>query len=164
MPLPKETVYRLAKIVGLRLEDIGLENNLIHIRPNPARRRKNKTSERALPLVGYTRTTKNKALIHADGQWLFFQYIRAGHCHATHSSNALSKGIKKGFGAPQHQPKAYIQRPPEADIMRNGYDWQIGGWRSVGGVGARYSQGYGLDRIMVVMGTVIGNRKIYQST
>ena len=85
MPLPEEPVCRLAKIVGLRLEDVDLENDLIHIRPNPARRRKNKTSERALPLVGYTRTTMDKALIHADDQWLFPQYIKAGHCYATHA-------------------------------------------------------------------------------
>ena len=101
MPLPEETVCRLAKIVGLRLEDIDLENDLIHIRPNPARRLKNKTSDRALPLVGCTRTAINKALIHADNQWLFSQHIRAGHCQATHSSIALSKVIKKDFEGPQ---------------------------------------------------------------
>ena len=71
MPLPEETVCRLAKIVGLRLEDIDLENDLIHIRPNPARRLKNKTNERAMPLVDCTRTAMDKTLIHADNQWLF---------------------------------------------------------------------------------------------
>ena len=97
MPLPEEPVCRLAKIVGLRLEDVDLENDLIHIRPNPARRLNNETGERALPLVGCTRTAMDKALIHADDQWLFPQYIRTGHCHAAHSSNALNKGIKKNF-------------------------------------------------------------------
>ena len=36
MPLLGETGCRLAEIVGLRLEDIDLENDLIHIRPNAA--------------------------------------------------------------------------------------------------------------------------------
>ena len=40
MPLLGETGCRLAEIVGLRLEDIDLENDLIHIRPNSARRLK----------------------------------------------------------------------------------------------------------------------------
>ena len=32
---------------------------------------------------------------------------------------------------------------------------QIGGWRPVGGVGARYSQGYDLDQIRDLMGAVV---------
>ena len=40
MPLLGETGCRLAEIVELRLEDIDLENDLIHIRPNSARRLK----------------------------------------------------------------------------------------------------------------------------
>jgi len=53
MPLLGETGCRLAEIVGLKLEDIDLENDLIHIRPNSARRLKTRSSQRTLPLVGY---------------------------------------------------------------------------------------------------------------
>lgn len=45
MPLLGETGCRLAEIVGLRLEDIDLENDLIHIRPNAARRLKTPNSQ-----------------------------------------------------------------------------------------------------------------------
>ena len=63
MPLLGETGCRLAEIVGLRLDDIDLENELIHIRPNSARRLKNKTSERVLPLVGYAKLAMEQAQI-----------------------------------------------------------------------------------------------------
>ena len=63
MPLLGETGCRLAEIFGLRLDDIDLENELIHIRPNSARRLKNKTSERVLPLVGYAKLAMEQAQI-----------------------------------------------------------------------------------------------------
>ena len=53
MPLVGETGCRLAEIIGLRLEDIHLENDLIHIRPNSVRRLKTNNSKRTLPVVGY---------------------------------------------------------------------------------------------------------------
>ena len=55
MPILGETGCRLAEIVGLRLADVDLENDLIHIRPNPARGLKTRNSERTLPLIRYAR-------------------------------------------------------------------------------------------------------------
>ena len=46
MPLLGETGCRLAEIVGLKFEDIDLENDLIHIRPNSAKRLKSESSQR----------------------------------------------------------------------------------------------------------------------
>ena len=97
MPLLGETGCRLAEIVGLKLEDIDLENDLINIKPNSARRLKNKTSERVLPLVGYARNAMAQAISQADDEWLFPQYIKSGHCYATHASNAVNKWLKKDF-------------------------------------------------------------------
>ena len=97
MPLLGETGCRLAEIVGLRLEDIDLENGLIHIKPNSARRLKTRNSTRVLPLVGYARNALVQAMSLADDQWLFPQYIKAGHCYATHASNALNSWLKKEF-------------------------------------------------------------------
>ena len=98
MPLLGETGCRLAEIVGLRLEDINLDNDLIHIRPNSARRLKNKTSERVVPLVGYAKLAIEQALTQADDEWLFPQYLKVGHCYATHASNAVNKWLKRDFG------------------------------------------------------------------
>jgi integrase len=46
MPLLEETGCRLAEIVGLKLEDIDFANDMIHARPNSARRMKTRSSQR----------------------------------------------------------------------------------------------------------------------
>jgi len=150
MPLLGETGCRLAEIVGLRLEDIDLENDLIHIRPNSARRLKNKNSARVLPLVGYAKLAMEQALIQADDEWLFPQYIKAGHCYATHASNAVNKWLKKDFvGLTAHCLRhTFRNRLRAVECPMDMID-QIGGWRSVDGVGTRYGEGYGLAQLRV---------------
>lgn len=148
MPLLGETGCRLAEIVGLRLEDIDLENSLIHIRPNPARRLKTRNSTRTLPIVGYARIAMEYALIHANDEWLFPQYIKAEHCYATHASNALNKWLRKDFD----RMTAHCLRHTMRDRLRaiecpmDMID-QMGGWRSVGGVGIGYGVGYQLIQL-----------------
>ncbi|MDA8875502.1 tyrosine-type recombinase/integrase [Planktomarina temperata] len=143
MPLLGETGCRLAEIVGLRLEDIDLENDLIHIRPNSARRLKNKTSERVLPLVGYAKLAIEQALTQADDEWLFPKYIKSGHCYATHASNAVNKWLKRDFGGlTAHSLRhTFRDRLRAVECPMDMID-QIGGWRSVGGVGTNYGHGY----------------------
>jgi integrase len=143
MPLLGETGCRLAEIVGLMLTDIDLENDLIYIRPNSARRLKNKTSERALPLVGYAKLAVEQALSQSDDEWLFPQYIKSGHCYATHASNAVNKWLKRDFGGlTAHSLRhTFRDRLRAVECPIDMID-QIGGWRSVGGVGVSYGKGY----------------------
>ena len=78
IPLLGETGCRLSEIVGLRLEDIDLQNELILVRPNPVRRLKTRNSQRTLPLVGYAKLAMEKALRYSDGEYLFPRYIKDG--------------------------------------------------------------------------------------
>ena len=143
MPLLGETGCRLAEIVGLRLEDIDLENELIYIRPNSARRLKNRGSERVLPMVGYSQRAMELALKKTDREWLFPQYIKAGHCCATHASNAVNKWLKRDFsGLTAHSLRhTFRDRLRAVECPVDMID-QIGGWRSVSGVGVSYGKGY----------------------
>ena len=147
MPLLGETGCRLAEIVGLELEDIDMENELIHIRPNAIRRLKTRNSERTLPLLGYANKAMKLALKQADEKYLYPRYLKDGTCRATHASAALGKWLKKDFG-----PTAYSLRHTFRDRLRASacplemID-QIGGWSSIGAIGSKYGQGYDLDAV-----------------
>ncbi|MDA9900408.1 tyrosine-type recombinase/integrase, partial [Planktomarina temperata] len=147
MPLLGETGCRLAEIVGLRLEDIDLDNELLHIRPNSARRLKNKTSERVLPLVGYAKLAIDQVQIQAYDEWLFPQYIKSGHCYATHASNAVNKWLKKDFeGLTAHSLRhTFRDRLRAVECPMDMID-QIGGWKSITSIGNSYGRGFIMDQ------------------
>ena len=148
MPLLGETGCRLAEIVGLRLEDIDLDNELIHIRPNPARRLKTRNSQRTLPLVGYARAAMEEAIKWSDGDWLFPRYIKDEKCYATHASNSLNKWLKKDFdGLTAHCLRhTFRDRLRAVECPLDLID-QIGGWKSVSSIGNRYGKGYNAKRL-----------------
>jgi integrase len=148
MPLLGETGCRLAEIVGLKLEDIDLENDLIHIRPNSARRLKTRSSQRTLPLVGYAKLAMDQALKQADDTYLFPRYIRDEKCYATHASNALNKWLKKDFdGLTAHCLRhTFRDRLRAVECPMDLID-QIGGWKSIHSIGNGYGKGYDIERI-----------------
>ena len=144
IPLLGETGRRLAEVVGLRLEDI----DLIHIRPDPARRLKTKTSQRTLPLVGYGRLAMEEAMKWSDGDYLFPRYIKDGKCKADHASAALNKWLKKDFdGLTAHCLRhTFRDRLRAVECPMDMVD-QIGGWKSVGSIGNNYGQGYLMELV-----------------
>jgi integrase len=158
MPLLGETGCRLAEIVGLKLEDIDLENDLIHIRPNSARSLKTRSSQRTLPLVGYAKPAMEQALKQADDTYLFPRYIRDGKCYATHASNALNKWLKKDFdGLTAHCLRhTFRDRLRAVECPMDLID-QIGGWKSINSIGNGYGKGYRITSI----NTVLSKIKIY---
>jgi integrase len=155
MPLLGETGCRLAEIVGLKLEDIDLENDLIHIRPNSARRLKTRSSERTLPVVGYAKLAMVQTLNQADDTYLFPRYIRDGKCYATHASNALNKWLKKDFdGLTAHCLRhTFRDRLRSVECPMDLID-QIGGWKSVSSIGNSYGQGFRFKQIKIALSAI----------
>ena len=147
MPLLGETGCRLAEIVGLELQDIDMENELIHIRPNAIRRLKTRNSERTLPLLGYAKKAMKLALKHADDRYLYPRYLRDGTCRATHASNALGKWLKKDFGMTAHSLRHTFRDRLRASGCPLEMIDQIGGWSSIGTIGSKYGQGYELGAV-----------------
>lgn len=147
MPLLGETGCRLAEIVGLELQDIDMENELIHIRPNAIRRLKTRNSERTLPLLGYAKKAMKLALKQADDRYLYPRYLRDGTCRATHASNALGKWLKKDFGMTAHSLRHTFRDRLRASGCSLELVDQIGGWSSIGTIGSKYGQGYDLDAL-----------------
>jgi len=148
IPLLGETGCRLAEIVGLELQDIDMQNDLIHIRPNSIRRLKTRNSERTLPLVGYAKVAMQLALKQADDRHLYPRYLKEGTCRATHASNALGKWLKKDFdGLTAHCLRhTFRDRLRAVECPLELLD-QVGGWTSIGTIGSKYGQGYDLDAI-----------------
>jgi integrase len=146
MPLLGETGCRLAEIVGLELNDIDMDQELIYVRPNSNRRLKTRNSERTLPLVGYAKIAMEFAISKSDGKYLFPRYVRDGKCNADHASASLNKWLKKDFeGLTAHCLRhTFRDRLRAVECPLELID-QIGGWRSVSSIGARYGQGYSID-------------------
>ena len=147
MPLLGETGCRLAEIVGLELQDIDMENELIHIRPNLIRRLKTRNIERTLPLVGYAKIAMKLALDQADDRYLYPRYLKDGTCRATHASAALSKWLKKDFGMTAHSLRHTFRDRLRAFGCPLELIDQIGGWSSIGTIGSKYGQGYELNAV-----------------
>ena len=98
-----------------------------------------------LPFVGYAKLAIEQALAQADDEWLFPQYLKVGHCYATHASNAVNKWLKKDFdGLTAHCLRhTFRDRLRATECPLDLLD-QIGGWRSIGSVGSSYGTGYSI--------------------
>ena len=147
MPLLGETGCRLAEIVGLELQDIDVENDLILIRPNSIRRLKTPNSKRTLPLVGYAKEAMKLAVKEADDRYLYPRYLKDGICRATHASAALGKWLKKDFGMTAHCLRHTFRDRLRASGCPLELIDQIGGWSSIGTIGSKYGQGYDLEAV-----------------
>ena len=88
-----------------------------------------------------------QAMSQADDQWLFPLDSKSGHGYATHASNALNNWLKRDFGGlTAHSLRhTFRDRLRALECPMDMID-QIGGWRSVSGIGARYGEGYGLEQ------------------
>jgi integrase len=152
MPLLGETGGRLSEIVGLKIEDIDMDNDLIHIRPNAARRLKTRGSERTLPLVGYAKLAMLQALSQANEEWLYPRYMKTSKCNANSASASINKWLKRDFdGLTAHCLRHTMRDRLRALECPMDMIDQIGGWRSVTTIGVGYGKGYSLEAIRAFM-------------
>jgi len=148
MPLLGETGCRLSEVVGLRVEDIDMDNGLIHIRPNAARRLKTRGSERTLPLVGYARLAMLQALSQANEEWLYPRYMKTGKCNANSASASINKWLKRDFdGLTAHCLRhTFRDRLRATEVPLEAID-QLGGWSSLATIGSGYGKGYSIEHL-----------------
>ncbi len=150
VPILGETGARLAEIVGLRLCDVDLDNQLIRITPHPARRLKTRGSERQVPLVGAAleaaRQLKDRR--NDTDEFLLPRYKRDGLILATHASNAVNKWLKRRYGGLTAHSLRHTMRD-RLRVVNAPIDLvdQIGGWSSVKSVGVGYGAGYSQDHV-----------------
>ena len=153
-PILGETGCRLAEIVGLRIEDVDLDDRVLHIRPNDKRRLKTAGSERSLPLNHTACLALSMALEYADDEWMFPRYIKEDGCYATHASNALAKWTKRRWGLTTHSLRhTFRDRLRAAEVPLEAID-QIGGWSSISSIGSSYGKGYTVDHLRRYMDQV----------
>ncbi|MDB0052998.1 tyrosine-type recombinase/integrase [Ascidiaceihabitans sp.] len=156
MPILGETGCRLAEIVGLRLDDIELNEALIQIRPNYARRLKTRNSIRTLPLLGYARMAIEQAKRQSDGEWLFPRYIKDGLCRADNASAALNKWLKKDFeGLTGHSLRHTMRDRLRAVNCPMDMIDEIGGWKSVTSIGNSYGRGFKMEQHHQYLGKIM---------
>ena len=148
MPILGETGCRLGEIVGLRVEDVDLEQDVIHIRPHALRRLKTTGSERSLPLVGHARTAIRQVMEQSEHGVLFPRYLRPEGMKTDHASCALSKWLKNRFGSLTAHCLRHTMRDRlrEVEAPVELID-QIGGWSSSKTVGSSYGKGFATEHL-----------------
>ena len=68
--------------------------------------------------------------------------------HATHASNAVNKWLKKDFeGLTAHSLRHTMRDRLRAVECPIDMIDQIGGWKTVGGVGVNYGKGHAIDQL-----------------
>ncbi len=148
LPILGETGARLAEIVGLRWEDVNLDDGVVRIVPHPYRGLKTRGSEREVPLVGDALRAMLALANNRDGgDFVFSRWLRPEGFASTHASNTLNQFLSSRYAG----LTCHCFRHTMRDRLRNaGAPMElidnIGGWSSAGGVGVRYGYGFNLDR------------------
>ena len=132
-----------------------MEQEIIHIRPNSIRKLKTRNSKRTLPVVGYAKLAMTLILKHTNQQYLFPRYIKGGQCKADFASAALNNWLKKTFGGLTGHCLRHTMRDRlrAVECPLELID-QIGGWKAVSSVGAKYGNGYSLATLTQMLSKV----------
>lgn len=129
------TGMRVNEVLGLRREDISLDNDYpyLKLQKNPFRRLKTKNSKRIIPLVGEAYEAVKEAV--GSSEWLFEHYLdRAQNKFKNDSvSNAVNKRLRTLLG--DDSPSAHSFRHSMNTLLRNvdcpkDVREELLGWRS----------------------------------
>ena len=94
--LISDTGMRLSEALGLRVEDLQIENKVpyVSIEPNSARKLKTKSSKRQIPLVGLSFWAAQQIVKNVNDEFAFPHYTIKDYCHTNSASAALNKWLK----------------------------------------------------------------------
>ena len=143
--LVSDTGMRLSEAAGLYWSDVQLDDETPHIviQPNAHRRLKTASSERIIPVVGFSLWALKQAKAHATGPYVYPKYMKGTACSANSASAATNKWIKSLVNSDisMHSLRHSMRdRLRSAQCPTEVID-QIGGWSS-GSVGSKYGLGY----------------------
>ncbi len=152
--LLSDTGMRLSEALGLKIDDIKLNEEIPHINiiPNSARKLKTKSSTRQIPLVGASLWAANQISLNVKDKFAFSHYTNKQYCHTNSASAALNKWLK-----PRVPEKCVIHsfrhsmrdRLREINTSSEMID-QIGGWSNQS-IGKNYGSGYTLKNLLDAM-------------
>ncbi len=152
--LLSDTGMRLSEALGLKMEDIKLNEKIPHINliPNSTRKLKTKSSSRQIPLVGAALWAANQISLNVKDEFAFPHYTKKEYCHTNSASAALNKWLK-----PRVPKKCVIHsfrhsmrdRLREINTPSEMID-QIGGWSNQS-IGKNYGSGYTLKNLLEAM-------------
>ena len=79
---------RLSEALGLKIEDIKLNEEIpfINIMPNSVRKLKTKSSKRQIPLVGASMWAANQISLNVKNVFAFPHYTNKEYCHTNSAS------------------------------------------------------------------------------
>ena len=146
LALISDTGLRLSEALGLIKEDIVLDTEIPHliIQEHPWRKLKTASSERLVPLIGYSYWAAEQ-IMQIKGQFLFSNYTNVSKCNANSASAALNKWLKPRVpeGCVVHSFRHALRDRLRSVECPSDISDAIGGW-STSGIGHSYGDGYDL--------------------
>ena len=146
LALISDTGLRLSEALGLIKEDIVLDAAIPHliIHEHPWRKLKTVSSERLVPLIGYSYWAAER-IMQIGGRFAFPNYTSASKCNANSASAALNKWLKPRVpkDCVVHSFRHALRDRLRAVECPSDISDAIGGW-STSGIGHSYGDGYDL--------------------
>jgi len=146
--LISDTGMRLAEAAGLHVDDIVLgDEPYVYVRPHKWRSLKTDSSERKIPLVGYSLWAAQRVKSVAS-DYCFPRYVDGTKCNSNSASAALNKWLKTATNQDvvvHGLRHTFRDRLREVDASSDMID-QLGGW-SLQSVGQGYGDGYSITKL-----------------